>query len=275
MSRHIQSPINIPNDSIKSVNFYGTDIKTFLHEGRALVALKEVCQSLGISWSGQYRKVIRDRRRYRPVLVRTSRTSGVYKSWAVPLTYFNNWLNSINPSRVSVETRANLQQYQDECSKVLHDYWNEGSAVNPRSHEPAWQEARSTGRVIRVDTAKTIQDFVQYSKAQGSTDAETLFSKITRTTYAGLDFIGNYHDDCKDLRNALSVSDLSLLSTAENLVRKTMLIGMAAGIHHQQILENCKDTVIRLNDLNNLLFLSSTGSNANVFASQGQIPLAV
>lgn len=273
MSRQSLTPVNIPNDAIKTVNFYGTDIKTLMYEGRALVALKEVCESLDLSWSGQYRKVTRDGRRYRPVLVRTARPTGIYRSWCIPLTSFNNWLNSINPAKVSEATRENLQHYQNECSKVLYDYWNEGAAVNPRAQEPAWQEARNTGKVIRVDTTKTIKDFVDYSKSQGSTDADTLFSKITRTTYAGLDFIGNYHDNCKDLRNALSVSDLSLLSTAENLVRKAMVIGMAAGIHYQQILENCKDTVIRLNDLNNMLFLSSTTSNANVFASQGQLKL--
>ncbi len=51
----------------------------------------------------------------------------------LPLKLLNGWLFKINPSRYKNKFQQDtIIKYQLECYEVLHNYWKNGAAVNPR-----------------------------------------------------------------------------------------------------------------------------------------------
>jgi Rha family phage regulatory protein len=102
-----------------------------------------------------------------------------------------------------------------------------------------WQQARSAGRLVRHEETDTIQAFVRYAAAQGSEHAEHYFTNLTKATYKAL-FILEEGLKWKGLRDQLDACQLSDLSTAERIVRKSLLEGMRDGIHYKAIYQHAK-----------------------------------
>ncbi|WP_249976073.1 phage antirepressor N-terminal domain-containing protein [Vreelandella olivaria] len=120
-----------------SINFHGAKIPTFNVEGVVRVAMKTICQSIGLDWRSQRQRILRH-----PVLskgvviITTPSKGGLQKSLTLPLTKLNGWLFGVDASRVKPEVRSKLVEYQEECFEVLSDYWQKGQAVNLRTATP-------------------------------------------------------------------------------------------------------------------------------------------
>jgi len=115
----------------QKVDFYGDEITTALVEveGQAVmyIPLRPICEYLGLSWSGQRERTIRD-----PVLsqevkfVRVTRTNlgGNPEILCLPVDFLNGWLFGINASRVKPEHQEKVIRYQRECYRVLREAFN-------------------------------------------------------------------------------------------------------------------------------------------------------
>ena len=121
-----------------SINFHGTNIPTFNVEGVIRVAMKPICDAIGLSWTGQYERIKRH-----IVLSATVRMTRMVAEdgkrrelVTVPLNKLNGWLFGIDATRVKPAARERLVEYQSECFDVLSDYWQKGQAVNPRTATP-------------------------------------------------------------------------------------------------------------------------------------------
>lgn len=118
-----------------SINFHGTNIPTFNVEGVVRVAMKPICDAIGISWSGQFERI--KRHKVLGSCVRVIRMQVVgerqgRKLITLPLNKLNGWLFGVDASRVKPEIRERLVEYQEECFEVLSDYWQKGAAQNER-----------------------------------------------------------------------------------------------------------------------------------------------
>ena len=51
----------------------------------------------------------------------------------LPLKYLNGWLFRIDLSRYTGERLQKMEEYQEECYDVLHDYFWHGGAINPEA----------------------------------------------------------------------------------------------------------------------------------------------
>ena len=128
------------NRDIEVVNFYGDElaIVSLPDLGTIGVLLVDICKSLEIDYSTQFKKVVEDENnRFQGYSVKI----GGRDVLAIPISKLNAFLFSINPSRVNgfisrggVDTskRELLIRYQDECAIALHDYWMQGVAINTR-----------------------------------------------------------------------------------------------------------------------------------------------
>ena len=94
-------------------------------EREQLVAIKPVCEILGVAYPPQFTKL-----KEHPIFGSTITLSvtvgsdGKEREMAcIPLQFFPGWLFSINPDNVKVEARENLIRYQLECNKILFDYF--------------------------------------------------------------------------------------------------------------------------------------------------------
>ena len=124
----------VPTDE-RAVDFYGDELKVYVLDGEPYVPLRPICDFLGVSWSGQRQRVVRD-----PVLskatrfVRVTHTNlgGRPELLCLPLRYLNGWLFGISSSRVREELREKLIQYQRECYDALARAF-QGTAASPSS----------------------------------------------------------------------------------------------------------------------------------------------
>lgn len=121
--------------AIKTVPFHGHDLITIQDGETVRVAMKPICDAIGLSWSGQYERINRH-----PVLsatvrvIRTVAEDGKSRElFTLPLNKLNGWLFGINATRTKPESRDKLVEYQSECFDVLWDYWSKGVAINPRT----------------------------------------------------------------------------------------------------------------------------------------------
>ena len=115
------------------VPFNGQQIITAMAAGVAYVAMKPIVENLGMSWSTQQTKLMKQISKFNCVHMNMVAADGkLRKLLCLPLKKLNGWLFSINPEKVRDDIRDKLVQYQEECFTVLHDYWTKGKAENAR-----------------------------------------------------------------------------------------------------------------------------------------------
>lgn len=103
----------------------GITLQVVADEREQLVAVKPVCEILGVNYPGQFTK-LKEHPLYGSV-IELSPTTGAdgkaYDMVCLPLRYFPSWLFSINPNNVKEDIRENLLEYQLKCNDVLFDYF--------------------------------------------------------------------------------------------------------------------------------------------------------
>lgn len=115
------------------VPFNGQQIITAMAAGVAYVAMKPIVENLGMSWSTQQTKLMKQISKFNCVHMNMVAADGkLRKLLCLPLKKLNGWLFSINHEKVRADIRDKLIQYQEECFTVLHDYWTKGKAKNAR-----------------------------------------------------------------------------------------------------------------------------------------------
>lgn len=103
----------------------GVSLQVVAGEREQLVAVKPVCEILGVDFSAQRAK-LKEHPIYGPTMVLSTTVGGDGKERemaCIPLQFFPGWLFSINPDNVKEEAREQLIKYQLECNKVLFDYF--------------------------------------------------------------------------------------------------------------------------------------------------------
>lgn len=143
----------------RQVDFYGDTITGALveledeRELRVYVPVRPLCDYMGVNWSGQRQRIMRD-----PVLsklvetVRIERgaTGGNPNVMCLPLDYLNGWLFGINASRVREEIRSKVIQYQEYCYRVLFEAFHvvKPREVNLTDQQAALLQIHEIGRAI-------------------------------------------------------------------------------------------------------------------------------
>ena len=97
-----------------------------------LVPMKPICEALGITLQSQLEKL-----KNHPLFTSTIRLSltvgadGKEREMAcIPLSHLTGWMVTIHPSNVKEEVRERLVEFQNECVKVLHEYFFGDSSEN-------------------------------------------------------------------------------------------------------------------------------------------------
>jgi len=119
---------------LQTVNFNGQELAVIPQKDKLLVAVKPVCENIGINWDSQFRRIKRD-----PVLnegiaiMDIPSRGGDQQTLCLPLELLNGWLFGIDTNRIKTpKVKARVIEYQRECYQALFSYWTQGIAVNPR-----------------------------------------------------------------------------------------------------------------------------------------------
>lgn len=153
----------------------GISLQVVADDRQQLVAVKPVCEILGVAYPPQFTKL-----KEHPIFGSTITLSvtvgsdGKEREMAcIPLQFFPGWLFSINPDNVKEEARENLIKYQLECNKVLFDYFF-------RHADFAMKKQEEISQQLDV-VAKAREDFRNAKKILS--DAEARLNKINALTF--------------------------------------------------------------------------------------------
>jgi hypothetical protein len=115
-----QTGNNTMNTQLISVPFHGQSLLATLVNDTPYVAMKPICENIGVDWKSQHRKITTH-----PVLskgmvmVTTPSNGGLQEMLMLPVNFVNGWLFGIDSNRVKPEIRDRLIAYQSECFEVL------------------------------------------------------------------------------------------------------------------------------------------------------------
>jgi hypothetical protein len=109
----------------ETVKVNGITIECPIEGGQSYVAVKPVCEALGIDHSAQIRDLKEDVI-LSPVMVSMPTTGSdgkQYQMICIPLKYVFGWLFSINENRVKPEAKEHVLKYKMECYNVLFNHF--------------------------------------------------------------------------------------------------------------------------------------------------------
>lgn len=119
------------SQNVATVNFKGDTLITLEKDGEHYVAVRPIVENMGLDWGNQSVKLKNPKFSCCDITT-TGKDGKNYKMLCIPVKKLNGWLFSINPEKVRADIRHIVEQYQEECFTVLHDYWHKGMAVNGR-----------------------------------------------------------------------------------------------------------------------------------------------
>lgn len=158
----------IPTEQ-KTVLFRDGEITAVIANGRVYVPVRPICANLGIAWTAQRQRILRDpvlSEEMTPVIVTITGTGQEVETQCLPLEFLNGWLFGINASRVADEVRDDLIAYQRECYQVLYEATQDGRLTDPdvdieallRQDSPAAQAYQMAMAVVRMARQQLVME---------------------------------------------------------------------------------------------------------------------
>jgi len=145
------------------VDFYGDGIAVAeTSDGELYVALRPITDFLGLAFSPQRRRVLRDEtlsERVRGVLM-TAADGRQRTLLCVPLDLLPGWLFGVTPSQAKPEVREKLKRYRADCFRVLWEAFKGQTARLARAI-PATTEPGVSGAAIALEIATAVQHLAQ------------------------------------------------------------------------------------------------------------------
>ena len=124
---------------IASVNFHGHPLTIVTCNDQQLVAMKPICEGIGLDWKSQYTRIMRDEVLLSCVVIMTMQLPNDTQTRDVvclPLEYLNGWLFGVDVKRCREAIRPALLKYKRECYAALAAYWQK-KEVKPQEQQPS------------------------------------------------------------------------------------------------------------------------------------------
>ncbi len=233
----------------QEVPFYDDMIPAVRMENGAIyIAVKPLCENIGIAWQSQWRKLKND-----PILAKKLRSvtfmvtdktverTRAIDMIALPLQDTHGWLFRIDSRRVKREVRDDLIRYQERCYKVLADAFSpEKSDVGKlwRRYKKAgysdqWIKNRLRGINIRTELTREWSE----RGVEGDEQYASLTDTISRGTF---DLTTQEHRELKalevrhGLRDHMSNLELILAALGEESTREIAVEQEAQGFEENE-----------------------------------------
>jgi hypothetical protein len=111
---------------VETVKVNGITIECPFENGENYVAVKSICEVLGIDHEKQYQRIKNDRKLsgvYTVSVYAPDSSGRKQEMFCIPLKYIFGWLFSIDEDKVNEANRENFIKYKDECYEVLYNYF--------------------------------------------------------------------------------------------------------------------------------------------------------
>lgn len=183
------------NIKLETIPFRNQQLIVLNHQNNPYIAMKPVCENIGLDWHAQRQRIHRHHVLSKGVVMITLPSkSGDQGYLCLPISMINGWLFGIETSRVKPEIKDTLEQYQLECfdtlynhfmPKVAQPYTNTTNVTpnrellpkmvyhNKSAHKPyrAYVYDMSLKREVSVGTFATIEEALDAQKNYFQTKA--------------------------------------------------------------------------------------------------------
>jgi len=107
------------------IEFHGDPLWATRQDGEVFVAMRPVCEGIGLAWNSQFERIHRDSVLNEGVrMMRIPSRGGVQEALCLPLRLLNGWLFGIDERRLKkAAVRQKIIQYKRECYAVLFDHF--------------------------------------------------------------------------------------------------------------------------------------------------------
>lgn len=106
------------------VQFNNQEIPVFFHNDKPYVAMKPICENIGLDWNGQFQRIKRNHILSQGMcMIHTPTKGGNQEMVTLPIGYLNGWLFGIDVNKVKPEIKQTLIKYQLECFDVLYNHF--------------------------------------------------------------------------------------------------------------------------------------------------------
>ena len=116
--------------STQTISFNNQSLITVEQGGNHYVAMKPICENIGLAWESQLLRIKRDDvlNSTMIIMIIVAEDGKKREMICLPIEYLNGWLFGIDVKRCKPEIRDTLIKYKKECYQALHDYWFKGKA---------------------------------------------------------------------------------------------------------------------------------------------------
>jgi len=156
------------DSNIIHVDFHGDSLECAQRDGRIWVAVRRVCDALGVSVQPQLTK-LRDKPWATITMIVTVAEDGKPRETAcIDLDSLPMWLATLNPRKVSDEVRGKIELYQRECAKVLRDHFLGTPTLAPVGLSEVLTIVANTSQCVANLTA-TVNEYVADGRVRQAT----------------------------------------------------------------------------------------------------------
>ena len=154
--------------SIK-IPFHKSKLLAIIENGEILVPIRPICEDIGLDTDAQRKLINNDEVLSSTTVVTTveGKNGKKRKMFCLPLNFLNGWLFKISTKRYKGITKEKIIKYQFECYQVLHDYFNNGGAINPKATNQQLQIMKSKIEYLEQYMSETPKGTI--SKVNGRT----------------------------------------------------------------------------------------------------------
>ncbi|MBQ7626702.1 MAG: hypothetical protein IJS87_06595, partial [Rhodocyclaceae bacterium] len=156
-----------------TVDFHGTQLTVTVINSVPHVAIKPICDALGVNWSGQYLRIQRTPILSESICVMQMQLPGDTQQREVlllALDKLNGWLFGISTARIrDPERRARLLQYQRECFDVLAAHFGASARPVPLPYK------EQPGQSLSEEQCAELRDMLTGAAAQVPSEMRRVF----------------------------------------------------------------------------------------------------
>lgn len=139
-------------------------------------------------------------------------------------------------SEITVKFKLKLVMEFSKAKKQLQ-------SLKAHTSTTEWLEARVDGKTARRAETDVIQAFIEYAKAQGSSNADNYYKLITKMQNAQLFCVAGKF---RNLRDVMSKDQLFMIKIADMAVEKSLRDGMKAGKPYKDVFQSAKSAVMKI-----------------------------
>lgn len=106
------------------VKFNNQQLPVFFYNQMPYVAMKPICENIGLQWEAQLRRIKRNHILSKGMSIMDIPSKGGIQQYVcLPLGLLNGWLMGVDISKVKLEIKDTLIKYQLECYDVLYKHF--------------------------------------------------------------------------------------------------------------------------------------------------------